>query len=88
MIDYINQGFQNGVFWFQYGMKVELVAKDLGNCLKIVNIYGPYEDRKYYWENIERIGEMEGFNLVIGGKFNLTISLREVWGSCKTICVK
>jgi hypothetical protein len=39
--------------------------KELEKSLMVVNIYGPYEERRYYLEN-----------LIIGGDLNMTISLR------------
>ena len=46
----------------------------------ILNVYGPFYDRKPFWENLKDSGALEFQNLILGGVLNLTLSSSEVWG--------
>ena len=46
----------------------------------ILNVYGPFYDRKKFWENLKDFGALEVQNLILGGDLNLTMSSSEVWG--------
>jgi len=52
---------------------VYLEIKELGISLNILNVYGPYLDKKPHWENfVENRASSDPFTL-IGGNLNLTL---------------
>ena len=46
---------------------------------RILNIYGPYLYRRKFWEGLITFSLFFGSNILVGGTFNFTFSLREVW---------
>jgi hypothetical protein len=46
----------------------------------VVNIYGPYSDRKSFWEDLVSTSVFCDPLLVAEHDLNFTLSLREVWG--------
>jgi hypothetical protein len=62
------------------GVMLEGEAKDLGKVFKILNLYGPYVDRRTYWDSLIDQGVLREDNLILDGDLNLTLSPREVWG--------
>jgi len=59
---------------------LEGVSKDLNKILKVANYYGPYADKKGFWEEVLEDGILRESNLILGGDLNFTRSTREVWG--------
>lgn len=49
--------------------------------IKIWNLYGPYCDRRLFWDRIIHCGILRDPNLIIGGDLNFTTSESEEWGS-------
>lgn len=47
----------------------------------ILNYYGPYGERQYFWEKVANSGILQGDHLILVGYLKLTISVREIWGS-------
>lgn len=52
----------------------------IGSPLKIVNCYGPYSNRKYFWEEMDLEGILSTKNLIIGRDLNLFTSAKDIWG--------
>lgn len=48
--------------------------------LKLINCYGPYSDRKDFWEDLKGSGLLYQSDIIIGEDLNFTISQREIWG--------
>lgn len=48
--------------------------------LCIVNIYGPYGNRKSFWENLDSSGILDMSSLILAGDMNFTINDPEIWG--------
>ena len=44
----------------------------------ILNLYGPFYDRKDFWDN--KSGALDILDLILGGNFNLTLSSKKTWG--------
>ena len=61
------------------GILVELKAKQLEKEFKLLIVYGPYSDKRKFWENLVELGVLGG-NIVLVGDMNFIISLREMWG--------
>jgi exonuclease III len=52
----------------------------LDSSFRIINIYGPYTDKRPFLEGLSNYGILQAPNVVIGGDLNFTLSLKEVWG--------
>jgi exonuclease III len=52
----------------------------LSSSFRIVNIYGPYADKRPFWEGLSNSGILRASNVIIGGDINFTLSLKEFWG--------
>ena len=46
----------------------------------ILNIYGPFYDRKLFSKKVVDSGALDLPNVIIGGDLNLTLSTNEIWG--------
>jgi hypothetical protein len=62
------------------GILLEGQEKDLNKNMKLLNRYGPYSERRAFWETVKEEGLFNESNLVMGGDLNLTTSCRKVWG--------
>jgi hypothetical protein len=40
---------------------------ELGRVFKIINLYGPYGERKIFWEGLKDSGLMQGDDVILGG---------------------
>jgi len=49
------------------------MSKELGKVFNIINLYGPYSDRKALWENLILQGSLRRDSVIIGGDLNLTL---------------
>jgi len=61
------------------GILLEGRMRDLNFPLQILNVYGPYSGREYFWKNIELSGILVEKNLILVGDLNLTLASNEVW---------
>lgn len=50
------------------------------NGFKLLNIYGPYINRRDYWENLRQQAFWKDDSLIVGGDLNFILSNRERWG--------
>jgi hypothetical protein len=62
-------------------ISIVLDVKGLDIQLKGINLYGSYVDRRPLWESLGDFGVFDFDFILLGGDLNLTLSLREVWGS-------
>ena len=46
--------------------------------LSFINLYGPYSDRKFFWNNISRMDCFKCPYLVFGGDLNFSLGLSEI----------
>ena len=53
--------------------------------LHILNVYGPYREREFFWTNSLRGGLLNLLHLVLGGDLNLTLHSSEIWGTKATL---
>jgi exonuclease III len=60
---------------------IELISVDLGMELHIFNIYGPYQDRVIFWEDLFNKSLLGGNSIILGGDFNFSLGLAEVFGA-------
>jgi exonuclease III len=45
-----------------------------------LNVYGPCQDRKYFWASVEASGILAQKDIIIVGDLNFTTSPEEIWG--------
>ena len=60
------------------GILLDGFVKSLNKLTKILNLYGPYSDRRYFWEQLKLEGFLNYPYLLVGGDLNLVTSSREV----------
>jgi len=61
------------------GILMELLAKDLGKYIWLINAYGPYGDRWPFWDNLVYSSVLSGNNVLLGHELN-PLNHREIWG--------
>jgi endonuclease/exonuclease/phosphatase family metal-dependent hydrolase len=47
----------------------------------LLNVYGPCNERKYFWEQVASRGLLAYNNLIVAGDLNFTTRADEVWGA-------
>ena len=57
--------------------KIVLKEKASGKSYAMYNVYGPYLERKGFWEEIFISGLIEERNVILCGDLNLTLSKHE-----------
>lgn len=48
--------------------------------VKIFNVYGPYNQCKYFLEVVQSEGFLKDVDIIVGGDLNLVTSIIEIWG--------
>jgi hypothetical protein len=48
--------------------------------LSFLNLYGPCQDRKVFWEALKDVGLLSQNDLILAGDLNLITSSNEYWG--------
>ena len=61
-------------------LETKLIDGETGTEFTILNVYGLFYNRKYFWEKIRHTGAMEKEKLILGGDLNLTLTMGEVCG--------
>ena len=62
------------------GILVKAKFRGMDTTLDILNCYGPYRDREFFWDRVLRGGLINSPNLILGGDLNLTMNSSENWG--------
>ena len=52
---------------------VEVLSVDLGITFKVINIYGPYQNRVPFWDSLFGNPLLCGESLVLGGDLNFSL---------------
>ena len=63
------------------GILLEGRVQGFTDTVRLVNMYAPYKERKYFWEEFDAIGVLRLKNLIICGDMNFTLFSNEVWGA-------
>jgi hypothetical protein len=58
---------------------VALYSQDAGLEIKLVNVYGPYNDRPSLWDSFFGKNWMYDGNTIIGGDLNFYAGKSEIW---------
>ena len=56
------------------GILVKADFRGMNSQLDILNFYGPYHDREFFWDRVLRGGLLNSPNLILGGDLNLTMN--------------
>ena len=66
----------------RYGLVLGTHLEDGEMCLSytILNVYGPFYDKKSLWETVGKTGAADQTNVILGGDLNLTLSTNEILG--------
>ena len=62
------------------GMCVVLYSIELQLDLCFINLYGPYIDREFFWNNLLVMECFRCPKLVFGGDLNFSLDYSEIWG--------
>ena len=62
------------------GLCVSLYSNELKLELCFVNVYGPYVERKGFWNNLLDFVSLNCTEIIFGGDLNFSLGLSEIWG--------
>ena len=65
---------------YKDALGTELEDPKTGIRFFFLNVYGPFYDRRIYWESLANERALDQENLILVGDLNLTLSTTEVWG--------
>ena len=71
------------VFSSVAGMIMQGKTVNGDQTLKVVNCYGPYQNRLPFWNQVKAGGLLQEKGLILGGDLNFTVSARETWGNTR-----
>ena len=63
------------------GILLHASFRGLPNPIHILNVYGPYKDKVFFWDKALHSGLLNLPNLVLAGDLNLTLHPSDIWGS-------
>jgi hypothetical protein len=66
-------------FFVVLGIGVELYSLEQGMTFSMINLYGPYEERIPFRENLLGHQFMIIRNIIMGGVLNFTVKKVEIW---------
>ena len=61
-------------FFVCSGMLIEVFSKGVNKSFKVLNVYGPYEEKRCFWDRIFNSSMIQGSNLIIVGELNFTLN--------------
>jgi hypothetical protein len=70
----------NRIWGFDSGIGLNMFSAELGRSLTLINIYGPYADRKRYWDSLAKCSWLSEQEVIVGGDLNFSLGAAEVWG--------
>eukprot|EP00253_Pinus_taeda_P023209 PITA_23209 len=74
-----------GIWGGQGFLGLDLFSADLGTNLRVINIYGPCQQRESFWNRLLSLHILSAENIVIGGDLNFSLGYCESWGSSAQI---
>ena len=61
-------------------IKTVLEETKTGITFSIINVYGPFHERREFWGTLFSLYAVEVTNVILGGDLNLTLTMVELWG--------
>jgi hypothetical protein len=61
------------VWGFTSGIGLTIFSTDLGHNLTIINIYGPHQDRQFYWNSLTECDWFKQKYFILGGDLNFSL---------------
>lgn len=55
------------------GLGISISVPELEEVFQILNIYGPYQNRVLFWDNLLNKSFMKGSSVIIGGDLNFSL---------------
>jgi hypothetical protein len=63
-----------------YGLGITVLVPELREYLHILNVYGPYQNIKPFWDNLFNKSFLKDHLVILGGDLNFSLGPSEVWG--------
>lgn len=60
---------------------IEIFSSELGMDLRVINVYGPFQGREAFWNQLLNLSITSANDIILGGDLNFSISFSESWGS-------
>ena len=74
-----SKSFKDSSSWgFDFGMGIGSYSVENRYKVLIINIYGPYSERKEYWDNFFTKSFLHNDLVIIGGDLNFTLGAHEM----------
>lgn len=62
-------------------MGIEIFSVELSLSLRIVNVYGPCQQRESFWRHLLNLTLITSEHTILGGDLNFSLGFSESWGS-------
>jgi len=59
----------------------DIISSNFNLPLRVINVYGPFHNRKIFWERLLDSNFIQSKNLILGGDLNFSLGLAESWGN-------
>lgn len=66
-------------------IRIGIFSTEMGMDLCVINVYGPCQGRKVFWNQLLNLSITSTNNLIMGGDLNFSIGFSESWGSSAKI---
>lgn len=58
----------------------DIFSKDLEKDIRVINVYGPYQNRETYWRRLFSTFLLQADDVILGGDLNFSMGFMESWG--------
>lgn len=59
---------------------IEVFSRGVSKSFKVLNVYGPYGEKRVFWKRTFNLAVLQGPNLIIGGDLKFNLNFGEIWG--------
>eukprot|EP00253_Pinus_taeda_P027066 PITA_27066 len=81
-IGYNPRSIKASASWGGHGfMGLDFFSAKLGTNLRVVNIYGPCQQRENFWQHLLNLSIFSPNHIILGGDLNFSLDFGESWGS-------